>query len=181
MPCTALITVHLQKEQSKQGPRAYDLRLGEWPVPPIQLILTGSWGVTGIAAPDPTSYMISICMTYSFSVKILKRIQADTAVGNSPLWSESGYLRHSSMPRTSSFAIKVLDGLYVFIEFVFDQDIAERRTLQYWNFKIEISNHIKGNALARQWSYLEGLKPGFLTQDPAALHDPNVTTGGTIS
>jgi hypothetical protein len=45
----------------------------------------------------------------------------------------------------------VLDGLYVFIEFVFDQDIAERRTLQYWNFKIEISNHIKGNALARQW------------------------------
>jgi hypothetical protein len=34
---------------------------------------------------------------------------------------------------------------------VFDQDVAERRMLQYWNFKIEISNLTQGNALARQW------------------------------
>jgi hypothetical protein len=75
----------------------------------------------------------------------------------------------------------------------FNQDVAQRRILQFWNFKTEISSLTNGSALARQWlvmmhpkvlyelsdgrlcrSYLEGLKLGFLTQDPAALHDPNV-------
>ncbi|KAG1884234.1 glycoside hydrolase family 5 protein [Suillus subluteus] len=110
----------------------------------------------GIADPDPTSYMISICN--------FKRIQADTAVGNSPLWFGEWGLS-TQFNATDEFLHKWADA----------QKLAYSKSAGwiYWNFKTEISN-TDGSALARQWSYLEGLKLGFLTQDPAALHDPNV-------
>ena len=65
---------------------------------------------------------------------------------------------------------------------------------QFWNFKTEISE-LAGD-LSRQWyvanstsirahchspahvvvdrSYLDGVKRGYLTADPSAVHDPNV-------
>jgi len=110
-----------------------------------------------IAAADPKSYMTSICN--------LKRMQADAAVGNSPLWFGEWVLA-TQFNATDEFLCKWADA----------QKLAYSKSAGwiYWNFKIEISNLTQGNALARQWSYLEGLKLGFLTQDPAALHDPNV-------
>ncbi|KAG1874410.1 glycoside hydrolase family 5 protein [Suillus subluteus] len=96
------------------------------------------------AGNDPTSYMISICN--------LPEIQADAALGNSPL---------CSMPQT---------------EFLYQWADAQKLAYSkgagwiYWNFKIETSNLTNGTARARQWSYLEGLELGFFTQDPAAFH-----------
>ena len=43
---------------------------------------------------------------------------------------------------------------------------------QFWNFKTEIST-LAGD-LSRQWSYLDGVKRGYLTKDPSKVHDPNV-------
>ncbi|KAG5641299.1 hypothetical protein DXG03_005563 [Asterophora parasitica] len=42
----------------------------------------------------------------------------------------------------------------------------------FWNFKIEISN--QAGDTARQWSYVEGVRRGYLTRDPSKLNDPNV-------
>ncbi|KAG6819833.1 hypothetical protein H0H93_008090 [Arthromyces matolae] len=42
----------------------------------------------------------------------------------------------------------------------------------FWNFKVE-NSELAGN-LSRQWSYLDGVKLGFLTKDPSKLNDPNV-------
>ncbi|KAG2106935.1 glycoside hydrolase family 5 protein [Suillus discolor] len=111
----------------------------------------------GVAAADPTSYLISICN--------LSRIQADAAVGDSPLWFGEWGLS-TEFNATDEFLYKWADA----------QKLAYSKGAGwiYWNFKTEISSLTNGSALARQWSYLEGLKLGFLTHDPAALHDPNV-------
>ncbi|KAG1884236.1 hypothetical protein F4604DRAFT_1952372 [Suillus subluteus] len=116
----------------------------------------GRMAYVGIADPDPTSYMSSICN--------FKRLQADAAVGNSPLWFGEWALA-TQFDATDEFLSKWAD----------PQKLAYSKSAGwiYWNFKTEISN-TDGSALARQWSYLEGLKLGFLTQNPAALHDPNV-------
>ncbi|KAJ7725264.1 glycoside hydrolase [Mycena olivaceomarginata] len=42
----------------------------------------------------------------------------------------------------------------------------------FWNFKVEISD-LAGD-LAREWSYLEGVRRGYLTKDPSKYNDPNV-------
>jgi len=62
--------------------------------------------------------------------------------------------------------------------------------LQFWSFKIEDSPSVNG--LQKQWygnafvssschnssfltrSYYKGIELGYLTEDPAAYHDPNV-------
>ncbi|KXN80826.1 Glucan endo-1,6-beta-glucosidase B, partial [Leucoagaricus sp. SymC.cos] len=57
---------------------------------------------------------------------------------------------------------------------------ADAQKLQYskgagwifWKFKIEKSD--KAGDLARQWSYLEGVRRRYFTKDPSRLHDPNV-------
>ncbi|KAG2353770.1 glycoside hydrolase family 5 protein [Suillus spraguei] len=111
----------------------------------------------GVAAADPKSYLTSICN--------LSRIQADATVGDSPLWFGEWGLS-TQFNATDEFLYKWADA----------QKLAYSKGAGwiFWNFKTEISNLTNGSALARQWSYLEGLKFGFLTQDPAALHDPNV-------
>ncbi|KAG2362916.1 glycoside hydrolase family 5 protein [Suillus spraguei] len=111
----------------------------------------------GVAADDPESYMISICN--------LSRIQTDAALGNSPLWFGEWGLP-TQFNATDEFLYKWADA----------QKLAYSKGAGwiFWNFKTEISSLTNGTVLARQWSYLEGLKLGFLTQDPAALHDPNV-------
>lgn len=125
------------------GPQAYDNHL--------------YYSFGGVAAADPTSYMISICN--------LTRVQADAAVGNSPLWFGEWGLP-TQFNATDEFLYKWADA----------QKLAYSKGAGwiFWNFKTEISKLTNGTALARQWSYLEGLKLGFLTQDPSALHDPNV-------
>ncbi|KAG2072055.1 glycoside hydrolase family 5 protein [Suillus decipiens] len=121
------------------GPQAYDNHL--------------YYSFGGVAADDPESYMTSICN--------LQRIQADAAVGNSPLWFGEWSLG-TQFNATDEFLYKWADA----------QKLAYSKGAGwiFWNFKIEISSLSSG----RQWSYLEGLKLGFLTQDPATLHDPNV-------
>ncbi|KAG2123463.1 glycoside hydrolase family 5 protein [Suillus clintonianus] len=111
----------------------------------------------GVADANPTAYMISICN--------LTRIQSDAAVGNSPLWFGEWGLP-TQFNATDAFLYQWADA----------QKLAYSKGAGwiFWNFKTEISTLTNGNALARQWSYLEGLELGFLTQDPAALHDPNV-------
>ncbi|PBK91927.1 glycoside hydrolase family 5 protein [Armillaria gallica] len=42
----------------------------------------------------------------------------------------------------------------------------------FWSFKVEISTQA-GN-LARQWSYLEGVKRGYFTRDPSKLNDTHM-------
>ncbi|PPQ85403.1 hypothetical protein CVT25_006399 [Psilocybe cyanescens] len=42
----------------------------------------------------------------------------------------------------------------------------------FWNFKIEKSP-LAGDT-ARQWSYMEGLRLGYLTKDPSKFNDPHV-------
>ena len=54
--------------------------------------------------------------------------------------------------------------------------------LQFWNFKTEISA-LAGD-LSRQWSYLDGVKRGYLTKDPSAYNnasvcEPYVTTSSS--
>lgn len=125
------------------GPQAYDNHL--------------YYSFGGVAAADPTSYMISICN--------LARIQDDAAVGNSPLWFGEWGLP-TQFNATDEFLYKWADAQ----KLVYSKGAG----WIFWNFKVEVSSLTNGTALARQWSYLEGLKLGFLTQDPSALHDPNV-------
>ncbi|KAG1771497.1 glycoside hydrolase family 5 protein [Suillus occidentalis] len=109
------------------------------------------------AGYDPTSYMTSICN--------LPEIQADAALGNSPLWFGEWSL-DTQFNATDEFLYQWADA----------QKLAYSKGAGwiYWNFKIESSNLTNGNARARQWSYLEGLELGYFTQDPAAFHNPNV-------
>ncbi|KAG2143787.1 glycoside hydrolase family 5 protein [Suillus bovinus] len=110
---------------------------------------------------DSTSYMLSIC-----------RIQADAALGNSPLWIGEWSL-DTEFNATDAFLYQWADA----------QKMAYSKGAGwiYWNFKIEISNLTNGSARARQWSYLEGLELGFFTQDPAAYNNPNVCAPYTNS
>ncbi|KIK99140.1 glycoside hydrolase family 5 protein [Paxillus rubicundulus Ve08.2h10] len=111
----------------------------------------------GVADANPTAYLTSVCN--------LQRIQNDAAVGNSPLWFGEWGLP-TQFNATDEFLYKWADA----------QKLAYSQGAGwiFWNFKTEISSLTHGNALARQWSYLEGRNLGFLTKDPAALHDPNV-------
>jgi len=111
----------------------------------------------GVADPNEKAYMTSICN--------LNRIQNDAAENNSPLWFGEWGLS-TQFNATDEFLYQWADA----------QKLAYSKGAGwlFWNFKTEISNLTNGTALARQWSYLEGVKLGFLTKDPSQLHDPNV-------
>ncbi|KAF9234095.1 glycoside hydrolase family 5 protein [Melanogaster broomeanus] len=111
----------------------------------------------GVADPTEDAYLTSVCN--------LQRIQADAAVGDSPLWFGEWGLP-TQFNATDAFLYQWADAQ----KFAYSQGAG----WIFWNFKTEISNLTNGNALARQWSYLEGLELGFLTQDPSALNNPNV-------
>ncbi|KAK0466792.1 glycoside hydrolase family 5 protein [Desarmillaria tabescens] len=101
----------------------------------------------GVADPNEQAYMESIC-------------------SNSPLvfgeWALS-----TNFAATDEFLRKWAD--------------AQKRAYTkgagwiFWNFKVEIST-LAGD-LARQWSYLEGVKRGFFTRDPSQLNDTHVCDG----
>ncbi|KAG8221111.1 glycoside hydrolase family 5 protein [Butyriboletus roseoflavus] len=111
----------------------------------------------GVAAADPNSYLTSVCN--------LQRIQNDAALGNSPLWFGEWGLP-TQFNATDAFLNQWADA----------QKWAYSKGAGwiFWNFKTEISSLTNGTTLARQWSYLEGVKMGFLTRDPSAYNDPNV-------
>ncbi|KAF5371728.1 hypothetical protein D9758_003402 [Tetrapyrgos nigripes] len=109
----------------------------------------------GVADPNPKAYMTSICN--------LQRVQNAQASRNIPLWFGEWGLP-TQFSATDAFL----------------RDWADAQKLAYtkgagwifWNFKVEISE--EAGDLAREWSYMEGVKRGYLTRDPAALHNPNV-------
>ncbi|KIK57089.1 glycoside hydrolase family 5 protein [Collybiopsis luxurians FD-317 M1] len=116
----------------------------------------------GVADPNPDAYMTSICN--------LNRVQADAALGNSPLWFGEWGLP-TQFDATDAFL----------------QGWADAQKLAYskgagwifWNFKVEQST-LAGN-LSREWSYIEGVNLGYLTKDPskvfnASVCDPFITS-----
>jgi len=106
----------------------------------------------GVADANEEAYMTSICN--------LKRIQTDAALGNSPLWFGEWSLA-TQFNATDKFIKKWADAQ----KFVYGMDAG----WIFWNFRIEDSA-----VYNRQWSYLEGLKRGYLTEDPSQFNDPHV-------
>ncbi|KDR80884.1 hypothetical protein GALMADRAFT_60653 [Galerina marginata CBS 339.88] len=109
----------------------------------------------GVADATEEAYLTSVCN--------LDRIQSDAALGNSPLWFGEWGLP-TQFAASDEFLVKWADAQ----KFSYSKGAG----WVFWNFKIEISD-LAGDT-ARQWSYAEGLRLGYLTQDPSKLHDPNV-------
>nr|GAT47118.1 glycoside hydrolase [Mycena chlorophos] len=109
----------------------------------------------GVADANPDAYMESICN--------LNRIQADAALGDSPLFFGEWGLP-TQFNATDEFLVMWADAQ----KLMYGQGAG----WLFWNFKVEISE-LAAN-LSREWSYLEGVKLGYLTKDPAELHNPDV-------
>ncbi|EKM81573.1 hypothetical protein AGABI1DRAFT_118685 [Agaricus bisporus var. burnettii JB137-S8] len=109
----------------------------------------------GVADANPQAYMESICN--------LDRVERDAQLGNSPLFFGEWGLP-TQFQATDSFLRQWADA----------QKLAysKGKGWIFWNFKIEISN--RAGDLARQWSYMEGVRRGYLTRDPSRFNDPNV-------
>jgi len=109
----------------------------------------------GVADPNPTAYLTTMCN--------LNRVSSDAALQNSPLWFGEWAIS-TNFNATDAFM----------------KQWADAQKLQYsksagwifWSFKIEDSAASAG--LQDQWSYYKGIELGYLTEDPSALHDPNV-------
>jgi len=116
----------------------------------------------GVADPTPEAYLTSICN--------LNRVQADAALGDSPLWFGEWGLP-TQFNATDEFLRQWADA----------QKLAYSKGAGwlFWNFKVEKSE-LAGN-LSREWSYLEGVQLGFLTKDPSQVHDPNVCANYTVT
>ncbi|KAJ3512951.1 hypothetical protein NLJ89_g3223 [Agrocybe chaxingu] len=106
----------------------------------------------GVADANEEAYLKHLCN--------LNRIEEAAAIGNSPLWFGEWSLA-TQFAATDEFLKKWADA----------QKLMYGKGAGYffWNFKIE-----EGTDTIRQWSYLEGLKRGYLTQDPSQFHDPHV-------
>ncbi|KIK57090.1 glycoside hydrolase family 5 protein, partial [Collybiopsis luxurians FD-317 M1] len=109
----------------------------------------------GVADPNPDAYMISTCN--------LNRVQADAALGNSPLWfGEWG------LPTQFDATDQFLKGWADAQKLAYSQGAG----WIFWNFKVEQST-LAAN-LSREWSYIEGVNLGYLTEDPSQLFNPNI-------
>jgi hypothetical protein len=106
----------------------------------------------GVAAANPDAYLQDICNR--------QIAQADAPLKNTPMWVGEWALS-TQFNATEDFLPKWADAQ----KLLYSQDAG----WLFWNFKLE-----ETNPLVRQWSYLEGLKRGYLTQDPSQYHDPNV-------
>ncbi|CUA70591.1 Glucan endo-1,6-beta-glucosidase B [Rhizoctonia solani] len=106
----------------------------------------------GVADPNATSYMKTICN--------IDRVKQAREANNSPLvfgeWSLATNFNASK-------------------EFLRDWADAQKYTFGqadgwiFWNFKLE-----EGSANTPYWSYYEGLKAGYFTNDPSKLNNPDV-------
>ncbi|KAK0497583.1 glycoside hydrolase superfamily [Armillaria luteobubalina] len=104
---------------------------------------------------DEQAHMDSICN--------LPFLEDDAAFGNSPvIFGEWSLI--TQFNATDDFLYKWADA----------QKLAFTKGAGwiFWNFKVEIST--QAGDLARQWSYLEGVKRGFFTRDPSKLNDTHV-------
>lgn len=112
----------------------------------------------GVADPNENAYLTSICN--------LERVQADAALGNSPLVFGEWSLATQFDP-SDEFLTKWAD--------------AQKRAYSmgagwiFWSFKIEESE-LAGNT-SRTWSYFDGIDRGYLTKDPSRLNDNHVCDG----
>jgi hypothetical protein len=106
----------------------------------------------GVADPNETAYLQHICN--------LDRIEADAALGNTPLFFGEWALSTQFSP-SDSFLRKWADA----------QKMAYSKGAGwiFWNFKME-----KTSSENRQWSYFEGLERGYFTWDPSDYNDPDV-------
>ncbi|KIY63331.1 glycoside hydrolase family 5 protein [Cylindrobasidium torrendii FP15055 ss-10] len=110
----------------------------------------------GVAtSEDPEAYLTHNCN--------LDRVERDLLVNNTPLvFGGTLSLKWglmTSFNATDDFLLKWADSQKL--------QYGKGRGWFYWNFKTE-------PAVARQWSYLEGVARGYLTKDPAQFHDPDV-------
>ncbi|KAG5640502.1 hypothetical protein DXG03_008285 [Asterophora parasitica] len=105
----------------------------------------------GVADPNENAYLTHICN--------LDRIEKDASLGNAPLYFGEWALP-TQFQASDAFLRKWAD--------------AQKRAYSqgagwiFWNFKVEQPS------TARQWSYLEGVKRGYLTRDPSQYNDPRV-------
>ncbi|KAK0442663.1 glycoside hydrolase family 5 protein [Armillaria borealis] len=104
---------------------------------------------------DEQAHMDSICN--------LPFLEDDAAFGNSPVVFGEWSLITQFTP-TDDFLYKWADA----------QKLAFTKGAGwiFWNFKVEIST--QAGDLAKQWSYLEGVKRGYFTRDPSKLNDTHV-------
>jgi len=109
----------------------------------------------GVADANEDAYLTSVCN--------LNRIQNDAALGNSPLWFGEWGLS-TQFNATDEFLVKWADAQKL--------SYGKGAGWIFWNFKVEIST-LAGD-LARQWSYKEGLRLGYLTQDPSKFNNASV-------
>ncbi|KAH9951100.1 glycoside hydrolase family 5 protein [Amylocystis lapponica] len=109
----------------------------------------------GVADANPTAYLESICN--------LQRVQVDAAVGDSPLWFGEWGLP-TQFNATDEFLYQWADA----------QKLAYSQGAGwiFWNFHVE-NSELAAN-LSRQWSYLDGVKLGYFTQDPSQYHNAGV-------
>ncbi|KAJ7813139.1 glycoside hydrolase family 5 protein [Mycena olivaceomarginata] len=113
----------------------------------------------GVADANPDAYMTSICN--------LNRVQNDAVLGNSPFWFGEWGLP-VQFNTTDDFLKQWTDAQ----KLAYGQGAGWIIIQKFWNFKVEISD-LAGD-LAREWSYLEGVRRGYLTKDPSKYNDPNV-------
>ncbi|KAI0322826.1 glycoside hydrolase family 5 protein [Amylostereum chailletii] len=125
------------------GPQAYDDHL--------------YYNYGGVADPNPTAYLTSICNT--------QRIEIDAAHGNTPMWTGEWAITAQFTP-TDAFLNQWADA----------QKLAWSKAAGwiFWNFRVEDSETTRASDLGRYWSYLEGVERGYLTKDPSQYHDPHV-------
>lgn len=126
---------------AQSGPQVYDNHL--------------YYSFGGVADANEQAYMKSICN--------LQRVQADAALGNSPLVFGEWALT-TQFTASDAFLIKWADA----------QKLAYTKGAGwiFWNFKVE--NSTLSGDLGRQWSYLEGVQRGYFARDPSTLHDTHV-------
>jgi len=116
----------------------------------------------GVADPNPEAYLTSICN--------LTKVERDAALGNSPLWFGEWSIS-TNFDATDDFLNKWADAQKLMY--------SKSAGWIFWNFKLEDSR--AAAELTRQWSYYKGIELGYLTEDPAAYHDPDVCAPYTNS
>ncbi|KAJ7575553.1 glycoside hydrolase family 5 protein [Mycena floridula] len=131
--------------KAMDGPQTYDNHL--------------YYNFGGVADATPKAYMKSICN--------LQRVQNDAAVGDSPLWFGEWGLP-TQFSATDAFLMQWADAQKLASNLFRHSNFKS----QFWNFKIE--NSERAQNLSRQWSYIDGVKLGYLTVDPSKLHDEHV-------
>jgi hypothetical protein len=109
----------------------------------------------GVADPNPEAYLISICN--------LTKVESDAALGNSPLWFGEWSIS-TNFNATDDFLNQWADAQKLMY--------SKSAGWIFWNFKLEDSQ--AAAELTRQWSYYKGIELGYLTEDPAAYHNPDV-------